>query len=133
MPLYEYLCEACEKRFERIQKYSDPVVDTCPVCSGVANRLLSSPAIQFKGTGWYITDYAKKAPASSGSDEGKSASGSESGGSADKPSSGDAKKGETKSSGGSGSTEASGSGSGSTASGGSPGGSGSSTGSSSGS
>ena len=131
MPLYEYLCEACGKRFERIQKYSDPVVDTCPTCSGVANRLLSSPAIQFKGSGWYITDYAKKAPASSESDGGKSTSGSESGGSGDKAPSGDAKKGDTKSAGGSGSTETSGSGAGSSASGGSSGGSGSSTGSSS--
>ena len=60
MPLYEYQCEACEQRFERIQKFSDPLVDTCPACSGKVRKLLSSPAIQFKGSGWYITDYAKK-------------------------------------------------------------------------
>ena len=60
MPLYEYQCEACEQRFERIQKFSDPPVDTCPACSGKVRKLLSSPAIQFKGSGWYITDYAKK-------------------------------------------------------------------------
>ena len=60
MPLYEYQCEACEQRFERIQKFSDPLVDTCPSCSGKVRKLLSSPAIQFKGSGWYITDYAKK-------------------------------------------------------------------------
>ena len=60
MPLYEYLCEACGHRFERIQKFSDPPVSLCPVCQGAVRKLLSSPAIQFKGSGWYITDYAKK-------------------------------------------------------------------------
>ena len=60
MPLYEYECNDCEHRFERIQKFSDPLVSTCPVCSGAVRKLLSSPAIQFKGTGWYVTDYAKK-------------------------------------------------------------------------
>jgi putative FmdB family regulatory protein len=60
MPLYEYECNDCEHRFERIQKFSDPLVSTCPVCSGEVRKLLSSPAIQFKGTGWYVTDYAKK-------------------------------------------------------------------------
>ena len=60
MPLYEYQCDACENRFERIQKFSDPPVAVCPACGGSVRKLLSSPAIQFKGTGWYITDYAKK-------------------------------------------------------------------------
>jgi putative FmdB family regulatory protein len=60
MPLYEYECEACGHRFERIQKFSDPPIDKCPVCEGTVRKLLSSPAIQFKGSGWYITDYAKK-------------------------------------------------------------------------
>ena len=61
MPLYEYECDACGRRFEVIQKFSDPPVATCTECgSGPVRRLLSSPAIQFKGTGWYITDYAKK-------------------------------------------------------------------------
>ena len=60
MPLYEYECEACKRRFERIQKFSDPLVETCPHCGGRVEKLLSSPAIQFKGSGWYITDYAKK-------------------------------------------------------------------------
>ena len=63
MPLYEYQCEACTNRFERIQKFSDPPPETCPQCGGPVKKLLSSPAIQFKGSGWYITDYAKK-PAS---------------------------------------------------------------------
>ena len=60
MPLYEYQCDACSNRFERIQKFSDPPVETCPSCGGTVRKLLSSPAIQFKGSGWYITDYAKK-------------------------------------------------------------------------
>ena len=61
MPLYEYRCTACGQRFEVIQKFSDPPADTCRVCGkGPVERLASSPAIQFKGTGWYITDYAKK-------------------------------------------------------------------------
>jgi putative FmdB family regulatory protein len=60
MPLYEYQCEACEQRFERIQKFSDPPVQTCPSCGGKVRKLLSSPAIQFKGSGWYITDYARQ-------------------------------------------------------------------------
>ena len=60
MPLYEYECETCAQRFERIQKFSDPLVDKCPSCGGPVRKLLSSPAIQFKGSGWYITDYAKK-------------------------------------------------------------------------
>jgi|SRR5262245_30580209 len=60
MPLYEYECEACGTRFEKIQKFSDPPLDVCAKCGkGPVKKLLSSPAIQFKGSGWYITDYAK--------------------------------------------------------------------------
>ena len=59
MPLYEYQCDACAHRFEVIQKYSDAPIDVCPKCGGAVVKLLSSPAIQFKGTGWYITDYAR--------------------------------------------------------------------------
>ena len=67
MPLYEYQCDACAHRFEVIQKFSDPPIDVCPKCGGTVKKLLSSPAIQFKGTGWYITDYSQKgkAPAES--------------------------------------------------------------------
>ena len=60
MPLYEYQCDDCGHRFERIQKFSDEPVKTCPSCEGTVRKLVSSPAIQFKGTGWYITDYARK-------------------------------------------------------------------------
>lgn len=59
MPLYEYQCEACGSRFERIQKYSDPPIAECPSCGGSVRKLISSPAFQFKGTGWYVTDYAR--------------------------------------------------------------------------
>ncbi len=65
MPLYEYECDACGHRFERIQKFSDPPVETCPKCGGRVHKLVSSPAFQFKGTGWYVTDYAKKDSGSS--------------------------------------------------------------------
>ena len=76
MPLYEYECEACQRRFERIQKFSDPQVDVCPNCGkGPVRKLLSSPAIQFKGSGFYITDYAKKSSSEAGS---KSSSGGDS-------------------------------------------------------
>ena len=60
MPLYEYQCESCHKVTERIQKYSDPLMETCPACGGPVKKLFSSPAIQFKGSGFYITDYARK-------------------------------------------------------------------------
>jgi putative FmdB family regulatory protein len=61
MPLYEYECDACHRRFEVIQKFSDPHIETCQVCQkGPVRRLLSTPAIHFKGSGWYITDYAQK-------------------------------------------------------------------------
>jgi putative FmdB family regulatory protein len=65
MPLYEYQCDACGHRFEQIQKFSDPPPSSCPVCSGSVRKLFSSPAIQFKGSGWYVTDYARKGAASS--------------------------------------------------------------------
>jgi putative FmdB family regulatory protein len=60
MPLYEYECEACGGRFEVIQKFADAPIEACRTCPGKVHRLLSAPAIQFKGTGWYITDYARK-------------------------------------------------------------------------
>jgi len=64
MPLYEYRCDACGHQFEVIQKFSDEPIAVCPKCgSGPVVKLLSSPAFQFKGTGWYITDYARKGTA----------------------------------------------------------------------
>jgi putative FmdB family regulatory protein len=64
MPLYEYECEACGQRFELIRKFSESELDACTLCGkGPVRRLMSSPAIQFKGTGWYITDYSSKGKA----------------------------------------------------------------------
>jgi putative FmdB family regulatory protein len=60
MPLYEYQCDNCGHRFEKIQKFSDPPVEQCPKCGSSVHKLMSSPAFQFKGSGWYVTDYAKK-------------------------------------------------------------------------
>lgn len=60
MPIYEYECQSCGRRSEVMQKMSDPPLDTCTVCSGALKKLLSAPAFQFKGSGWYVTDYARK-------------------------------------------------------------------------
>jgi putative FmdB family regulatory protein len=75
MPLHEYQCKKCGHRFERIQKFSDPPVKKCPECGGKVEQMLSAPAVQFKGSGWYVTDYAKRS--------GHSASGSDSDGKSD--------------------------------------------------
>jgi putative FmdB family regulatory protein len=66
MPLYEYQCSKCGHRFEKIQKFSDKMVKKCPACGGPVEQMISAPAVQFKGSGWYVTDYARKshAPAS---------------------------------------------------------------------
>jgi len=73
MPLYEYECKKCGHRFERIQKFSDPMVKKCPECGGKVEQMVSAPAVQFKGSGWYVTDYAKRSGSSSSSDsDGKS-------------------------------------------------------------
>jgi putative FmdB family regulatory protein len=60
LPLYEYACTHCGQRIEKIQKFSDPPLTQCEKCGGRLKQLLSSPAIQFKGSGWYVTDYARK-------------------------------------------------------------------------
>ena len=65
MPLYEYQCPKCG-RFELIRKFSDAALTTCPTCGSAVQKLLSAPAIQFKGTGWYITDYARKSDGKAG-------------------------------------------------------------------
>jgi putative FmdB family regulatory protein len=68
MPLYEYQCDACGHRFETIQKFSDPPLEQCPKCGGPVHKLQSAPAFQFKGSGWYITDYARKDSGSAAAD-----------------------------------------------------------------
>ena len=72
MPLYEYECDACRRRIEVIQKFSDQPLTTCEACGGHLRKLLSSPAIQFKGSGWYITDYARAGKSDSKAGESKS-------------------------------------------------------------
>lgn len=78
MPLYEYQCDACGHRFERIQKFSDPLVSECPRCGGTVQKQVSSPAFQFKGSGWYITDYARKSESAKGDKGDKGEGGGES-------------------------------------------------------
>ena len=77
MPNYEYLCNNCGHRFEQIRKFSDKQLRKCPECGGVIEQVISAPAVQFKGSGWYVTDYPKKgagsAASSSSSSEGDSA------------------------------------------------------------
>ncbi len=74
MPLYEYECKKCGHRFEKIQKFSDKMVKKCPECGGQVEQMISAPAVQFKGSGWYVTDYAKKSssPGASGSSDSSS-------------------------------------------------------------
>lgn len=77
MPIYEYECEKCGHRFELLQKFSDPPARSCPECKGrKVHRLTSAPAIQFKGEGWYVTDYSDKGKATraEGTAEAKSGS-----------------------------------------------------------
>lgn len=74
MPLYEYQCKKCHSLTERIQKFSDPLLTVCPHCGGELEQTLTAPAVQFKGSGWYVTDYAK------GSSKGSSSSGNGSSG-----------------------------------------------------
>lgn len=94
MPIYEYECKRCGHRFELIQKFSDKPRKRCPECRGAVERLISSPAIRFKGTGWYVTDYADKKKGADES-EGKAAEGASSDGKKSEAKS--ETKGETKS------------------------------------
>ena len=57
MPLYEYKCKKCKHRFEQIQKFSDKPVKKCPECGGPVEKLISTSSVQFKGSGWYVSDY----------------------------------------------------------------------------
>ena len=71
MPLYEYQCKKCGHLFEKIQKFSDKLIKKCPECGGRVEQTISAPAVQFKGSGWYVTDYAKKSHSSASSDGSK--------------------------------------------------------------
>lgn len=81
MPLYEYRCESCGEITESIQRFSDPPLTECPKCHGPLRKLFSAPAIQFKGSGFHINDYAKEG--SKGSSDSKGSSGSSEGSSSD--------------------------------------------------
>ena len=76
MPIYEYKCSSCGKTFEKIEKFSDAPLETHDECGGHVERLLSAPAFQFKGTGWYVTDYARSNGSSKSSSENKKESSS---------------------------------------------------------
>src|SRR5580693_3095006 len=91
MPLYEYECTACHKHTEKIQKFSDPEITVCPHCGGKLERVISAPAIAFKGGGWYADGYGNAKPKSSGDNSSGDKSSSDS-------SSSDSKTGESKSS-----------------------------------
>jgi putative FmdB family regulatory protein len=77
VPLYEYQCLSCNQRFEKLQKFSDPPVSECPACgSDKVSQLLSAPAVQFKGSGWYVTDYARSSGGAAKSNGSSSSEGS---------------------------------------------------------
>jgi putative FmdB family regulatory protein len=92
MPLYEYQCKKCKHTFEKIQSFSDKPIKKCPKCGGPVEKLLSAPAVQFKGTGWYVTDYAAKSSGRSGGESKDASSSSDGAGSEAK-----AEKAETRS------------------------------------
>ena len=79
MPNYEYLCKKCGHRFEEIRKFSDKHLSKCPECGGVLEQVISAPAVQFKGSGWYVTDYPKKGAGSAASSSSASSSEGDSG------------------------------------------------------
>src|SRR6202021_1248905 len=89
MPLYEYKCTTCHRHTEKIQKFSDPEITVCPHCGGKLERVLSAPAISFKGGGWYADGYGNAKPKSSG--DGASKAGSDSKPGTDSSPSGDSK------------------------------------------
>jgi putative FmdB family regulatory protein len=89
MPLYEYECTSCHKHTEKIQKFSDPELTVCPHCGGKLERVISAPAVSFKGGGWYADGYGNTKPKSS-SDSSKDSSSSDSKSSADSKSAGNA-------------------------------------------
>lgn len=81
MPIYEYRCQDCDHEFERMQKFSDPPVDACPACTGSVQKLISRSAFHLKGSGWYVTDYARNGGQNGKSHtEGASAGGGDTGG-----------------------------------------------------
>jgi putative FmdB family regulatory protein len=72
VPLYEYQCKKCKHKFEKIQKFSDRPIKKCPECGGPVEKVMHAPAVQFKGTGWYVTDYGGKDKSEKSKTEGSS-------------------------------------------------------------
>ncbi len=98
MPLYEYRCENCGEQFEVMQKFSDQPLSTHEKCGGKVVRLLSAPALLFKGTGWYVTDYAKGSSSRGGKNEGVKNEGGKTDGGSDSSSKSESSKKEGSSS-----------------------------------
>jgi putative FmdB family regulatory protein len=96
VPLYEYKCLKCGRRTEKIERVDGPHLKKCPHCGGKVEALISAPAIQFKGSGWYVTDYAGKSPASDGGKEDKAQKEEKSDKAADKKESKESKESSTK-------------------------------------
>jgi putative FmdB family regulatory protein len=98
MPLYEYECTKCGEKIEVIRLFSDPPLTVCPNCGGKLTKLLSSPAFQFKGSGFYLTDYGKSGSSQAGEKEKRSAGKSEEarGGGESKPDAKSESKGDSK-------------------------------------
>jgi putative FmdB family regulatory protein len=105
MPLYEYECSTCHRRTEKIQKFSDPEITVCPHCTGPLERVLSAPAIAFKGGGWYADGYGNAKPKSNSTGDGANTTTS----SSDTTSSGDAKSSSSDSKSGNGASTSNGS------------------------
>ena len=79
MPMYEYQCRKCKHRFERIRKFSDRALKTCPECGGSLEQLVSASSVRFKGSGWYATDYASKSSSKAAEGGGQKAGGEKAG------------------------------------------------------
>ncbi|MEL7061117.1 MAG: FmdB family zinc ribbon protein [Acidobacteriota bacterium] len=102
MPIYEYQCTECDRRFETLQRMSDPPLTICETCGGALKKLISAPAVQFKGDGWYVTDYAgKKGPKKDGPGEAAGGGGSDAGGESSSGGSSDSAASKSSSDGGS--------------------------------
>jgi len=80
MPLHEYLCTSCGRTFEAIQSFREAPLATCNKCGGALKRLISAPAVQFKGSGWYVSDYGRPGSAAKSSEAGKPEGGKSEGG-----------------------------------------------------
>ena len=95
MPLYEFRCESCGHEVETLMAFSDPVPTACEVCGGPLKKLLSAPAVQFKGSGFYLTDYGRGGSSASGGKKGPETEGGDSKASSGTKPAGESKSGES--------------------------------------